>query len=513
MSQKLTDTLAYKHLKTLEPPSLKKVLTPSRVQSYKVQASPLTFSYSSSLVDDDILSTLYSLAEEQDVITSYRSLLEGAISNKDENKQVLHHLTRNLETPSVFHDEYQRIADFTNRIHTHTVVGYSGKPFTDIVQIGIGGSKLGPEAIHKALETYSSISKKKCYLNAHFLGNSDPTGLTSLCEKLPIETTLFIFVSKSGTTPETISNLTLLDAILKQKQSSLSHIKDNLISVTCPQTDFDDSEKFRAVFYFQPSIGGRFSTTSASGAVVLMACFGEPIITAFLSGAHTIDMNALEKNPQDNCSLMAALISIWEHSILSYTTKAIIPYSSGLSLFPYFLQQLICESNGKQTDLNGNALTYHTSPIVFGEAGTNCQHSFFQLLHQGTHKTPVQFIAFKNTPFLSSSTEINLSSQLTQSSLIAQMTALSMGENNSDLTKHFYGNRPSTLLIAESYTPFSIGSLLAFYENMVMFEGFLLHINSFNQEGVQLGKKITTNLINNQSKDTLLNSFQDLFKS
>jgi glucose-6-phosphate isomerase len=510
MSKKLINTKAYTYLKTLSPPSLRKELTPQRINDYCINSTPLTFSYATSLIDDHILSGLVDLANEQDVVQTYKDLLKGTVSNKNEHRQVLHHLTRNFEKKSIFSKEYARISNFTNQIHTKTILSYTGKPFTDIVQVGIGGSKLGPEAIHSALKSYFSMKDITPHLNAHFLGNSDPLRFTFLSKTLPLDTTLFVFVSKSGTTPETLANFSLLEAFLTKKGLSISAFKDNLVAVTCPKTNLDDPQRFRSVFYFQNSIGGRFSTTSASGITLLMACFGEPIIKEFLSGAHANDLNSLEENPKDNCSLMAALLSVWDHTLLGFNSKAIIPYSSGLDLLPHFLQQLICESNGKQTDLDGGLLTHSSAPIVFGEAGTNCQHSFFQLLHQGTDKIPVQFIGFKSCDFSSTSSEIETSKKLTLSSLIAQMTALAVGEKNSDLNKHFYGERPSTLLIGDSYSPYALGALLAFFENMVMFEGFLLHINSFDQEGVQLGKMLTTSLLK-ESKDPLLSSFLNLF--
>ncbi len=511
MPKPLVNTDAFQKLQQFTPPTLKEVLTPERIRSYIISQDPISFSYAASLVNDPILSSLKSRAEEQEVISLFKELQHGEIRNLSENRQVLHHLTRIIDTPSFYMDQYNKIASFTSSVHDKKHLGYTGQPFTDIIQIGIGGSKLGPEALYTALASVCSISHKHLYVKAHFVGNSDPADLLRLLQELSLETTLFIFVSKSGSTPETSSNLRLLETSLKKRDLTLSDFKNHLIAVTCPNTEMDKPSLFHSIFYITDAIGGRFSTSSAVGITLLMLCFGEPIIREFLQGAHQSDCNALEENPLKNTSLLAALISVWDHCILGFPAKAIIPYNSGLSLFPDFLQQLICESNGKQTTFDGSHITHPSAPVVFGESGTNCQHSFFQLLHQGTAITPVQFIGFKSFPFSDSWETITSAKTLSLTSLIAQMTALSIGEPNEDLNKHFYGNRPSSLIIGESFTPKTLGALLAFYENMVIFEGFLMNINSFDQEGVQLGKRLTQTLLDTPSKDPILGSFLSLF--
>jgi len=511
MPKKLNETTSFETLTSLQAPNLKEVLTPERISSYVVKNSPITFSYANSHVDDTICEALFQLAKEQDVVDQFKALKNGDIVNKQEGRQVLHHLTRDLNRPSFFQEQYQKIVDFTDRLQDNTYTSFSGKPFTDIVQVGIGGSKLGPESLHLSFETYSNLVGEKPKINAYFMGNSDPTSMIHFSEILNLETTLFVFVSKSGTTKETLSNINILEDQLKQVGIDLETYSSNLVAITCKGTKLDSLPFFKRKFYIAESIGGRFSSTSAVGIALLMACFGADHVTNFLKGAHKIDQAAEHPDPRHNASLMAALISVWESSCLGYTSRAIIPYSSGFTLFPYFLQQLICESNGKQSTINDEFLDYPTAPIIFGEVGTNCQHSFFQLLHQGKIKTPVQFIGFKDLPITNKTDAITYGQDLLLSNLISQPYALAVGEDHNSASKHFFGNRPSSFVIGDHYDPFTFGALLAFYENMVAFEGFLLHVNSFDQEGVKLGKKLADTVLSQTHNDPILTAYRGLF--
>ncbi len=243
--------------------------------------------------------------------------------------------------------------------------------------------------------------------------------------------------------------------------------------------------------------------------MLLTLAFGQDVVSKFLHGAHQLDKAAENSDIRKNASLLAALIGVWEQSCCGYAAKAIIPYNSALSRFVAHLQQLDCESNGKRVSVNGEELDYKTAPVIFGEPGTNSQHAFFQMLHQGTSITPVQFIGVKKSH---QKDPLSQESQtLLNHNLVAQMIALAQGQHDTDPNKCFPGNRPSTLVLLDSVSPESIGALLSFYENLIMFQGFLWNINSFDQEGVQLGKTLASSLNNTHCKNELLSALNNIF--
>ena len=266
-------------------------------------------------------------------------------------------------------------------------------------------------------------------------------------------------------------------------------------------------------FFIDDFIGGRYSSTSAVGGVILSLSFGKDIFQRLLDGAHETDLNALEVDIIKNASLLSALISIYERNISGYPVTAILPYSQGLSRFPAHLQQLIMESNGKSVNVENSPLTYSTSAVYFGEPGTNGQHSFYQQLHQGTDVVPVEFIGFRKSQYLADiETKGSTSQKKLNANLAAQITAFALGQENENRNKNFSGSRPSLLLAADRLTPEVLGSLLAFYENRTMFQGFLWNINSFDQEGVQLGKILANKALSDSSDTPVLNSYSEILK-
>ena len=264
-------------------------------------------------------------------------------------------------------------------------------------------------------------------------------------------------------------------------------------------------------FYIYDYIGWRYSSTSAVGTLILSIAFGSDVTNEFLLGSHEGDKAALEPDITKNGALLDAAIGVYLRNVYNYPNTAILPYSQGLSRFPAHLQQLDMESNGKQVDRDGNELSYSTGPVIFGEPGTNGQHSFYQLLHQGTDITPLQFIGFKKNQRTDDIvTENSTSQEKLIANLIAQIVAFAIGKDDTNSNKQFNGNRCSSLIFGERLDPKALGALLAHYENKVMFQGFLWNINSFDQEGVQLGKVLAKKVLDGAKGDDILNAFIDL---
>ena len=452
-----------------------------------------SYAYTAARLNKKQLSLLQTLTEEQAAIPAYQQLLAGDFRNKTETRNVRHTDCRASQKETFYQSELERLYTFSDTIREKNKID-------TIVQIGIGGSYLGPQTCYEALYPWVRYHEKKTPLTVRFLANVDPIESRHLLESINFDSTLFLAVSKSGSTQETSANLALLNELAAQKGLSAHQLKKQLISVTCRNSALDDASKFSTTFYMDEAIGGRFSVTSAVGALVLSLAFGTDIVKALLSGAHQTDLSFLSPDIKNNAALLDAAISVWHRTFLGYHTKAIIPYASPLRSLPSYLQQLICESLGKRVDVDNHPVSYHTSPIVFGELGCNAQHSFFQQLHQGTMITPVQFIGF-DTPIQADPSPSELHNQaILNSHLHAQILALANGNNTNCPAKLCPGDRPSTLIRATILSPSVMGALLSFYEASVFFQGVLYHINAFDQEGVQLGKTIANSLLNSKKE-------------
>ena len=350
-------------------------------------------------------------------------------------------------------------------------------------------------------------------MDALFISNVDPDDATAVAASIDPETTLFILVSKSGTTQETLTNQAfVLDIIAKTGPANLVPAK-HMIAVTSATSPLASSDEFLDSFYIDDYIGGRYSSTSAVGGAVLSLAYGSETFDALLAGAHDADIRAMEADIRKNAALMDAMIGIYERNVLGYPATAVLPYSQALSRFPAHLQQLDMESNGKSVNRFGGAVGYSTGPVIFGEPGTNGQHSFYQLLHQGTDIFPLQFIGFKcsqrgyDLDFEKSTSQTKLNANLA-----AQITAFALGQDSDNSNKQFSGERPSSLIYGQDLNPESLGALLAHFENKVMFQGLAWNINSFDQEGVQLGKVLTGKLLGKGGADPVLKAYFDLFK-
>ena len=497
--------------------SLRKDLTEERTKEWTIPAGAgLDFYYGASLVSDNVLQQLKALAEEQQLSEKYSMLLNGERINTGENRRVLHHLTRGqlgtdvtedgVNLGTFYAEQKKRIAQFASKVHSGEIKGSTGKAFDTVVQIGIGGSDLGPRAMYLALR---QVVETK--LNALFVSNVDPDDAADVISLIDPERTLFILVSKSGTTQETLANRDLIIERMQAVAPSGYDASRHMVAVTSKTSPLAGSKQVLDSFYIDDYIGGRYSSTSAVGGVVLSLALGSDVFEDFLSGANEADAMAQESNPLKNAAMLDALIGVYNRNILGLPTTAVLPYSQALSRFPAHLQQLDMESNGKSVNRRGEAVNYPTGPIVFGEPGTNGQHSFYQLLHQGTDVVPLQFIGFRDSQ-TGEDVEVDGSTSQTKlkANLAAQIIAFAKGSAHENPNKNFDGQRPSSLLVADQLTPRVLGALLAHFENKVMFQGFCWNINSFDQEGVQLGKKLANAVLDGSAEDGALKAFAAL---
>ena len=488
-----------------------------RVNSYTVpMGGNLKFNYAAKQVNEQILKTMAELAEEAQLVEKYNALLNGEIINTGEKRMVLHQLTRGQLANDVIADgvnkrefylnEQKKIADFANDVHSGKIVNEKGEKFTTVCQIGIGGSDLGPRAMYLALENWAK-NNNTFKMEAKFISNVDPDDAAGVLSTMDLAKTMFILVSKSGTTLETLTNESFVkDFLVKAGLDASKH----MIAVTSETSPLAHNPDYLAAFYMDDYIGGRYSSTSGVGGAVLSLAFGPDVFAEFLNGAAEEDKLALNKDITKNPALLDALIGVYERNVQEYPSTAILPYSQALSRFPAHLQQLDMESNGKSVNRFGEKIDYVTGPVIFGEPGTNGQHSFYQLLHQGTDIIPLQFIAFqenqtgKDVIIENSTSQVKLAANVT-----AQIIAFACGKSDENPNKAFAGERPSSLIHGKQLTPAALGALLAHYENKVMFQGFVWNVNSFDQEGVQLGKVLAKSVLSGKM-DGALKAFADL---
>jgi glucose-6-phosphate isomerase len=493
-------------------------LDAARVASCAVpMAAGLSYNWAAKAAGNAVIAALQTLAEEQELIAKYKALLDGEVMNTGENRKVLHQLTRGQTGKAVIHEgrnlgefyrnELERFSAFAEAVRAGKITGSTGRAFKNAVQIGIGGSDLGPRALYIALDNWARKAGKK-QLSAAFISNVDPDDASAALAGLNLAETVFVLVSKSGTTQETLANeLFVKDKLKKAGLDPAKHI----VAVTSETSPLAHNPAYLDSFYIDDFIGGRYSSSSAVGGVILSLAFGADVFKDFLAGAHEADKLALEKDITKNAALLDALLGVWERNFLKYPATAVLPYSQALARFPAHLQQLDMESNGKRVNRNGVPVAYPTGPLVFGEPGTNGQHSFYQLLHQGTDITPLQFAGFAESQ-LADDVEVDGSTSQTKlkANLAAQIIAFAKGKDDANQNKFFPGGRPSSLITGSRLTPSALGSLLAHFENKVMFQGFVWNINSFDQEGVQLGKILTKKVLAGNSGDSALDAYSKL---
>ena len=482
-----------------------------RVKEYSVpMAGNMTYNYAAKEVDDKVLAALSEVAKEAQLSEKYEALYNGEVINTGEKRMVLHQLTRGQLGGNVVADgvdkrefyvkEQKRIADFANKVHSGEITNAKGEKFTTVVQIGIGGSDLGPRAMYLALENWAHRTGN-FKMEAKFISNVDPDDASAVLNSVDVAHSIFILVSKSGTTLETLTNESfVIDALKKAGLDSSKH----MIAVTSETSPLAKSDNYLEAFFMDDYIGGRYSSTSGVGGAVLSLAFGPDVFAQFLDGAAEEDKLATNKDLLSNPAMLDAMIGFYERNVLGYDSTAVLPYSQGLSRFPAHLQQLDMESNGKSVNRFGEPINYVTGPVIFGEPGTNGQHSFYQLLHQGTDIIPLQFIGFKNSQLRNDVTiQDSTSQQKLCANVAAQIVAFACGKKDDNLNKNFKGGRPSSIIIGEELDPKSLGALLAHFENKVMFQGFVWNINSFDQEGVQLGKVLAKKVLAHETDGAL----------
>ncbi|HEY0123689.1 MAG TPA: glucose-6-phosphate isomerase [Rhizobium sp.] len=484
-----------------------------RFSRFSASFDDLLMDYSKTAVNDEILTLLEKLATEGGVAAKREEMFSGVAINFTENRAVLHTALRNRSNTPVLVDGKDVMPDvngvlaamgkFADGIRSGTLKGATGKAITDIINIGIGGSDLGPVMATLALAPFHDGPR------SHFVSNIDGAHISDILKLVSPETTLFIIASKTFTTIETMTNAqtarnfiakALGEAAVQHHFAAVSTALDKVAAFGI------DSER---VFGFWDWVGGRYSIWSAIG-LPLMIAVGPENFGKFLDGAHAMD-NHFRKAPfKENLPMLLGLIGFYHRNVLGYATRAILPYDQRLSRFPAYLQQLDMESNGKGVTIDGTPVEGNSGPVVWGEPGTNGQHAFYQLIHQGTSIIPAEFMIAANgfEPDLRHQHELLIANCLAQSEALmkgrtfeeakAQLTSKGMDDKKADfIAPHrvFTGNRPSITFVYDKLTPFALGRLIALYEHRVFVEGVLFRINSFDQWGVELGKELATGLL------------------
>ena len=516
------DTLAsYQELENVDRVNLAEVMSgengAERVRNYSIpMAAGLTYNYAAKQVDDDVLNALAKLAKEAQLTEKFKALYNGEVINTGEKRLVLHQLTRGqlgdpvvadgVDKRAFYVEQQDKIADFANKVHAGEITNAAGEKFTTVVQIGIGGSDLGPRAMYLALENWAK-KNGKFKMEAKFISNVDPDDAAAVLNSIDVAHSIFVLVSKSGTTLETLTNESFVKDALKNAGLDASK---HMIAVTSETSPLAKSDDYLAAFFMDDYIGGRFSSTSAVGGAVLSLAFGPEVFAEFLEGAAEEDKLSMNEDVLKNPEMLDALIGVYERNVLGYPATTVLPYSQALSRFPAHLQQLDMESNGKSVNRFGEPVNYPTGPVIFGEPGTNGQHSFYQLLHQGTDIVPLQFVGFKNSQI---GTDVVIQDSTSQQKLcanvVAQIVAFACGKADENRNKNFEGGRPSSIIIGDQLDPKALGALLAHFENKIMFQGLVWNVNSFDQEGVQLGKVLAKRVLAHDT-DGALKEYSDL---
>ena len=493
----------------------------NRFDRFSNSACGILLDYSKNLIDELSLEALFNLARDVNIEGARNDMWAGKKINFTEQRAVLHVALRYDGDDEVIVDGkdimpqirsvLQQMQQFSDGILNGEITGASGQKFTDIVNIGIGGSDLGSEMVIKALKPYhqrdlrrggrEQSDQRRQDIRAHFVSNVDGAQISDVLETLDPQTTLFIIASKSFTTIETMTNAKtaskwLINALGEQA------VSDHFIAIsTNISACADFGIKKENIFAFWDFVGGRYSIWSAIGLSVAIL-IGFENFKKFLSGAAQMDEHFLNAPLEENLPVIMALLGVWYRNVWNFPTKAIIPYDQHLNRFPAFLQQMDMESNGKSVNKAGEQLDYETGAIIWGEVGTNAQHAFFQLLHQGTDIVPVDFlIAAKGHEDMPEHHNLLLANCLAQSR--ALMVGKDLAQVESELAgqgliaphKVFEGNRPSNTLIYKRLDPQTLGSLIALYEHKVFVEGVIWDINSFDQWGVELGKQLAKTLL------------------
>lgn len=467
-----------------------------RTEKFHIEWHDFLLDYSKNIVSEETMALLQELASEVDLKSAIEHYFGGGLINQTENRAVLHTALRSKQTEPILVDGKdilpeiaavnQKIAAFSQSIISGTHKGYTGKAITDVVNIGIGGSDLGPAMMVEALKYY------KNQLNVHFVSNIDGDHVQEILKLVDPETTLFVIVSKTFTTQETLTNAQTIRAWFL-KTASQQDVAKHFVAVS---TNLQKVQEFgiapENIFPMWDWVGGRFSLWSAVGLSISLAV-GPAHFENLLKGAHDMDTHFKTTPFEQNMPVVLALLSIWYNNFYGAETEAIIPYNQYLQKLVPYLQQGIMESNGKRVGRDGKPVNYQTGTIVWGEPGTNSQHAFFQLIHQGTKLIPTDFIGFKHSLYGNQEHQDKL-----MSNFFAQTEALLMGRPAApglSPFKVFTGNKPTNTLMIEKLTPASLGALVALYEHKLFVQGIIWNIFSYDQWGVELGKQLANTIL------------------
>lgn len=523
-----TKTLAWQNLQKrfqeMNTASMKEMFAndSTRTEKFHFQWNDFVIDYSKNIIDQETMSLLIELAKEVHLKEAISQYFEGEIINQTENRAVLHTALRAKETaiinvdgvnviPEIF-EVKNKIKNFTNEVVNGDRKGFTGKPFTDIVNIGIGGSDLGPAMVVEALQFY------KNHLNVHFVSNVDGDHVNEIIKKLNPETTLFVIVSKTFTTQETLTNSeTIREWFLKS--ASQEDVAKHFVAVS---TNIQKVTEFginpENVFPMWDWVGGRFSLWSAVGLSISLAV-GFDNYDELLAGANEMDEHFKTADFDENIPLVLALLSVWYNNFFGAESEALIPYTQYLQKLAPYLQQGTMESNGKSVGRDGKPVDYQTGTIIWGEPGTNSQHAFFQLIHQGTKLIPTDFIGFVKPLYGNEDHHEKL-----MSNFFAQTEALMNGKTEEQVQaefdkqglseekakfllpfKVFAGNKPTNTILIQKLTPKTLGSLVALYEHKIFVQGIIWNIYSYDQWGVELGKQLANSILDEIHSKTVNN--------
>jgi len=487
---------------------------PDRFKKFSVLFNDIFLDYSKNIITEETMLLLTELAEEVHLKKSIEAMFSGEKINQTEDRAVLHTALRNRTDEPVMYSGKDVIPDirkvlvqmknFSENIISGSWKGYTGKVVTDIVNIGIGGSDLGPVMVTEALKPY-----KKEHINSHFVSNVDGTHISETLKYIDPETTLFMIASKTFTTQETMTNAHTARSWFLDSAKDDIHIKKHFIAISTNKDLVEDFGIDTAnMFHFWDWVGGRYSLWSAIGLSV--ACsIGFENFEELLIGAFQMDVHFREASYKENIPVILALVGIWYNNFFSAETEAILPYDQYMHRFPAYFQQGNMESNGKSVDRNGHAVSWQTGPVIWGEPGTNGQHAFYQLIHQGTKLIPCDFLA----PAISHN-PVGDHHKILLSNFFAQTEALMNGKTANEVRnelekegrseeeikellpfKVFQGNKPTNSIIFKKLTPRILGSLIAMYEHKIFVQGIIWNIFSFDQWGVELGKQLAKKIL------------------
>jgi len=518
-------TLASQHMRDLFQSN------PKRFEEFSLKFNDLLLDYSKHRITKETLSLLFQIARESKIEEWRDRMFSGEKINITENRAVLHTALRNRSNTPVYVDGKDvmpevnavlaQMREFTTKVRNGSWTGYTGKRITDIVNIGIGGSDLGPVMVCDALKPYASPD-----LNVHFVSNIDGAHLIRALEKCNAETTLFIVASKTFTTQETMTNAHSARTWFLDQAKDQTFVAKHFVALS---TNAKAVEAFgidlNNMFAFWDWVGGRYSLWSAIGLSIALYV-GMDHFEALLNGGHAMDNHFKTAPLEENMPVILALIGIWYNNFFHSDTHAILPYDQGMARFPAYLQQADMESNGKFVCRDGTRVKYKTGPVIWGEAGTNGQHAFYQLIHQGTQIVPADFLMPAHSHYKVGTEDGNQHHKILLANFLAQTQALMLGKTKeqarAELEKQglsgdelesllphkvFEGNRPTTSIMFDKLTPHTLGKLIALYEHKIFVQGIIWDINSYDQWGVEYGKQIASQILPQLKDDEVVTNY------